>query len=635
MGDYLVVDHGQGWFSRYLHLDAGSISVAVGQPLARGQTLAARLHAAGSWPQHLHFEVRRGTGPSQWGVGLPGAGQDPLQTPGMFAVAPGSNLPEVREFGLTRRHPGQNAFAKSPPTTDAPGAVYVVARMLDPEGGRRLGLRAMRFLPEGSAAPLEIRPENDPAIASLLPPSGTEKGFARYSGAHAANPNPANYFRYWWRWATAGYAEDRRGPRFLLISGEDHAPSASESRFTFGPQVEGGALTAVGPEQYQFTNVAYLGTNTPVALGNPAPFVQPDQYTLEILRSNDQPLPGVTWSGPLTNGLSRVFSKHLEKEVYTFTLPAGTGPTGWKLRVSSRLVPDIAHEVCLCSGANMSYISAGAFVMGDTLNDRPGSQEQPVHTVPVSAFCMDQYEVTKALWDHVAAWAVAHGYRFDWPDSGSGRAPDHPVQTVTWFDAVKWCNARSEMEGRVPAYYTDVDQTVVYRSGQVHIPGGGVKWKAGYRLPTEAEWEKAARGGAEGQRFPWGNTISWAEANYTAGPLNNGTFAYDVSGGLGYHPEFGGGPTRTSPVGHFRPNGYGLYDMSGNVWEICWDWLGRYPDASGADPQGPPFGTHRAIRGGGWAAFAKHCRVAFRGIEWLPYRVGPDVGFRTVLPAGQ
>jgi murein DD-endopeptidase MepM/ murein hydrolase activator NlpD len=181
MGDYLVVDHGGGWFSRYLHLDSAYISVIVGQAVARGATLATRLYAVGNWPRHLHFEVRHAANQSQWNVAQPGIGQDPLQTPSIFAVPPGGALPELREFGLTRQHLGQNPFVKGPPTADAPGPVYLFVKFLDLEGGSRLGLRAMRFQPECTAVPFEIRPTNDTAIAAFLSPAvGAEKGFARH-----------------------------------------------------------------------------------------------------------------------------------------------------------------------------------------------------------------------------------------------------------------------------------------------------------------------------------------------------------------------------------------------------------------------------------------------------------------------
>jgi len=121
---------------------------------------------------------------------------------------------------------------------------------------------------------------------------------------------------------------------------------------------------------------------------------------------------------------------------------------------------------------DMVLIPAGSFTMGNCMGSSEGySDELPLHTVYVSAFYMDQYEVTKALWDNVYTWAVAHGYSFD--NAGSGKAANHPVQTVNWYDVVKWCNARSQKEGRVPAYYTSAAQATVYRTGQVAVQTPG------------------------------------------------------------------------------------------------------------------------------------------------------------------
>jgi sulfatase modifying factor 1 len=279
---------------------------------------------------------------------------------------------------------------------------------------------------------------------------------------------------------------------------------------------------------------------------------------------------------------------------------------------------------------DMALIPAGSFTMGDTFGDG-WSYELPLHTVYVSAFYMDRYEVTKALWDTVKSWNGGNGYSYD--HAGSGKASTHPVQTIDWYDCVKWCNARSQKEGLTPCYYTDSGLTVVYKTGQV---APYVKWTAiGYRLPTEAEWEKAARGGASGHRFPWSDvdTITHSQANY----YSDSSYSYDISPTRGYHPTFNEGvPPYTSPVGYFAANGYGLYDMAGNVWEWCWDWYGAYSSSSQTDPRGPASGSDRVLRGGGWGSGAIFCRSADRYYDFSYPTYGYyGLGFRSVLPSGQ
>ena len=286
--------------------------------------------------------------------------------------------------------------------------------------------------------------------------------------------------------------------------------------------------------------------------------------------------------------------------------------------------------------AGMVLIPAGPFVMGDTLDGDPYAL--PLHTNQISAFYMDRTEVTKALWDEVRTWANTNGY--DLGTLGLGKAANHPVHTVSWHDAVKWCNARSEKAGLVPAYYTSTAQITPYRAYWLDVQNDYVKWNSGYRLPTEAEWEKAARGGVSGQRFPWGDTISWSRANYYGYPLalaSNG-FAYDFASAIGYDPTFNDGVQypNTSPVGYFAPNDYGLYDMSGNVFEWTWDYSASYTALPATDPRGPTSnsGSARVIRGGSWGSFAKNGRSAWRGTT-NPYDRSDEFGFRLVLAPGQ
>jgi len=281
----------------------------------------------------------------------------------------------------------------------------------------------------------------------------------------------------------------------------------------------------------------------------------------------------------------------------------------------------------------MVMIPAGSYIRGDNLDSE---SDAPVYQVFVNPFLMDSNLVSYSQWQTVYNWATNNGYSFDNP--GYGKAANHPVVNINWYDAVKWCNARSEMEGVTPVYYVGTDLTIVLRTQDGS--GGNVANKLGatngYRLPTEAEWEKAARGGLSGQRFPWGNTISISEtqADYLGLPAN---YSYDL-GPYGTNSTalvIGGGAPWTTPVGSFPANGYGLFDMAGNVNEWCWEiYSSTSYQAGQTNPpsyqgSGSTGGALCVIRGGSWTDNASVARCAARG--HLTFLTATNtVGFRCV-----
>ncbi len=273
----------------------------------------------------------------------------------------------------------------------------------------------------------------------------------------------------------------------------------------------------------------------------------------------------------------------------------------------------------------MVYIPAGVFQMGDNFGEMD-TDTLPLHNVTLDAFFMDRFEVTKELWQSVQAWSIGHGYSIS---AGSYFAAGHPVQSISWYDAVRWCNARSEKEGLAPCYYTDTAQTIIYKTGNVDVTNAMVKWTAnGYRLPTEAEWEKAARGGVMGLRYPWGNTITGSQANYASSgdPFENNN---PPTTPVGY---YNGAQT---PVGVDMANGYGLYDMIGNGLEWCWDWYGStyYGDVtSNSNLHGPTTGSYRVLRGGshGHSVSVSGLSCAARIYSYSTGGTTSFIGFRCV-----
>ena len=245
----------------------------------------------------------------------------------------------------------------------------------------------------------------------------------------------------------------------------------------------------------------------------------------------------------------------------------------------------------------MVLVEAGSFQMGST-NGRP--DQQPVHTVHITRpFYISKYAVTFEEYDLFCDDTIGIPKP---KDRGWGRGA-HPVSGVNWYDAVKYCNWLSEKEGLTPCY--DVKGKLTQCDFSAN----------GYRLPTEAEWEYAARGGHKSQGYEYTGSnnvddVGWYEGN---------------SGG------------QTHPVGQKQPNELGLYDMSGNMWEWCWDWYGKdyYASSPVSDPTGPSSGTgvyiadaDRARRGGSYREKSDVLRVTFRGADGATYR--GDSAFRLV-----
>jgi formylglycine-generating enzyme required for sulfatase activity len=237
----------------------------------------------------------------------------------------------------------------------------------------------------------------------------------------------------------------------------------------------------------------------------------------------------------------------------------------------------LAGVICLQTYAfaqspeiEMVFVQGGTFTMGCTFEQGGDceSNENPSHQVTVNSFNIGKYEVTQAQWELVM------GYNFS-----SFKGDNQPVNNVSWDDVQIFISILNDATGK------------------------------NYRLPTEAEWEYAARGGSKSSGYKYSGSDDINDVARFDGDIDDSTH----------------------PVGTKQPNELGIYDMSGNVWEWCSDWLGDYSASAQQDPTGVSSGSNRVLRGGGWFSTARNCRVAGRSGD-SPSVSDDIMGFRLVLP---
>lgn len=253
----------------------------------------------------------------------------------------------------------------------------------------------------------------------------------------------------------------------------------------------------------------------------------------------------------------------------------------------------------------MIKIESGSFLMG---SESGLDNEKPVHEVDLDAFWIDPYPVTNSQFKEFLkacpAWQKESGvnkylniyYLYTWRKGliyPKGKR-DHPAVYMNWYAAAAYCNWRSKSKGLELCYDENNDFACNFEAN-------------GYRLPTEAEFEKAARGGLRKALYPWGNEIDKTKGNFD-----------NIIGD-------------TTEVGTYEPNGYGLFDMGGNIGHWCQDWYDPdyYQTLPDKNPRGPDTGTFRVYRGGSWGNAEEYQRVSCR-FWMLPTNCNPDFGFRCV-----
>jgi formylglycine-generating enzyme required for sulfatase activity len=250
------------------------------------------------------------------------------------------------------------------------------------------------------------------------------------------------------------------------------------------------------------------------------------------------------------------------------------------------------------TSGNMIFVKGEIYVMGSPTTERGRYDNEISHRVTVNSFYIGKYEVTQKEYQEVMG-----------ANPSLLKKDNHPVDSVSWYEAIEYCNKLSELENLLPVYI--IDKTKIDQSNVNSLDH--LRWIVkidteadGYRLPTEAEWEYAAKGG---------NT-DYETFLYSGSNDINAVAWYFRNGRSGSHP-----------VGSKAPNSLGIYDMSGNVWEWCWDWLGDYYAGAQNNPLGASWGPGRVIRGGSWSDSYRSVRSSCRGY-FCPASRDKGIGFR-------